>query len=347
MIRFLLRKSLLFMGFSACWMGATGADEPVAIPKAVAEVPLTPWNEPSGSWTLVVLPDTQFYSQSKPAIFDRQTAWITRNREANNILFVLHVGDIVNSPQARYQWERAKKSMGILSDAGIPCALASGNHDIGTQPYGAPNSRETLLNEFFEPVRSGEAGGCFEEGKLENTWRTLDAPTGNFLVLTLEFGPRDEVLAWADDVMRKHADRTVIVLTHDHLRPDTQTRANASSDRDKPLRTNPKSYPFAAIGSANDGEDVWRKLISRHANIRFVFSGHRTGSGYLASRGKGGQTVHQISSCYQGWAEGGGGYLRLLQFHPDGQTVKVRTYSPWYDQWKSAPPEAFSLRIDD
>ena len=347
MMRSVLKKSFLFLSLLVCVAGARGGGESEVGPQAVAEVPLTPWNEPPGSWTLAVLPDTQFYSQSKPAIFDRQTAWIARNRETNNILFVLHVGDIVNSPQARYQWERAKKSMGILSDAGIPYALVPGNHDIGTQKYGAPDSRETLLNEFFKAGRSGEEFGFFEDGRLENTWHTLTTPTGNYVVLALEFGPRDEVLKWADEVVRAHADRTIIVLTHDHLRPDTRTRAHAERDQGKPRWTNPKSYPFASVGTANDGEDVWRKLISRHPNIRFVFSGHRTGSGYLASRNESGKVVHQISSCYQGWPEGGGGYLRLLQFHPDGKTVKVRTYSPWYDQWKTAPLEEFSFQLDD
>jgi hypothetical protein len=47
-------------------------------------------------FAIIVLPDTQFYSQSYPTIFSNQTQWIADNVEDMNILFVLHEGDIVN-----------------------------------------------------------------------------------------------------------------------------------------------------------------------------------------------------------------------------------------------------------
>ncbi len=53
-------------------------------------------------FTLVVLPDTQHYAdrgaatgQEIPDLFTNQTRWIVDNREEENIVFVLHAGDIV------------------------------------------------------------------------------------------------------------------------------------------------------------------------------------------------------------------------------------------------------------
>ena len=51
-------------------------------------------------FTIIVLPDTQNYScgascGSSSAIFEAQTQWIVDNREALNIVYVAHEGDIV------------------------------------------------------------------------------------------------------------------------------------------------------------------------------------------------------------------------------------------------------------
>lgn len=42
---------------------------------------------------------------------------------------------------------------------------------------------------------------------------------------------------------------------------------------------------------------------------------------------------------------GGAGFTRLLRFLPDGTTVEVQTYSPWYDQWLTEEAEAFEVKI--
>ena len=44
------------------------------------------------NFSIVVLPDTQFYSESYPGIFTNQTQWIVDNKDRLNIKFVIHVG---------------------------------------------------------------------------------------------------------------------------------------------------------------------------------------------------------------------------------------------------------------
>merc|ERR1711916_173307 len=98
---------------------------------------LTPESE-----LLAVLPDTQVYSESVPALFDAQTLWIRRNAERFGIRYVIHLGDIVNSNTA-LEWERAALSMSLL-DGVVSYALVPGNHDYG--PSGNAATRDTLLN---------------------------------------------------------------------------------------------------------------------------------------------------------------------------------------------------------
>ena len=63
------------------------------------------------------------------------------------------------------------------------------------------------------------------------------------------------------------------------------------------------------------------------------------GTGYLASVNDTGTTTHQILSNYQMRQLGGEGYLRLLEFLPDGRTVRVRTYSPVYEKFLLDPDQ--------
>ena len=42
-----------------------------------------------GSWTLVLLPDTQFYSEKYPGLFTLQTHWIVKNKDKYNIRYVI------------------------------------------------------------------------------------------------------------------------------------------------------------------------------------------------------------------------------------------------------------------
>jgi hypothetical protein len=65
-------------------------------------------------FTIIALPDTQFYSQSYPSIFTAQTQWIVDNKDAFNILYVAHEGDIVNTADSTSQWDNAVAAMSLL-----------------------------------------------------------------------------------------------------------------------------------------------------------------------------------------------------------------------------------------
>ena len=56
------------------------------------------------------MPDTQYYSESYPGIYDAQTQWIKDHRISHNIQYVLHLGDITNQDYT-YQWDNAKTAM--------------------------------------------------------------------------------------------------------------------------------------------------------------------------------------------------------------------------------------------
>ena len=61
------------------------------------------------SFTVVLLPDTQFYSEKHPDTYVAQTLWIRERRKDDNIKFAIHLGDIVQTSTKKPEWENANQ----------------------------------------------------------------------------------------------------------------------------------------------------------------------------------------------------------------------------------------------
>jgi len=285
----------------------------------------------SKSFTIAVLPDTQIYAESFPEVFTCQTEWIADNKDRLNIAFVLHEGDITNG-NADYQWRNASASMGVL-DGVVPYAIVMGNHDMGVG--GTCDSRESLFHTYF-PVTRYESlhtfGGVYEPGRLDSSYHLFTAEGVDWLVLAIEYLPRDTVLTWANQVVASHPGRRVIVLTHSYLFPDNTLYGNSAGHE-----WDPGAFPIAvAPGGINNGVEMWDKFVRRHRTVSFVFGGHfmAAGStGRLIGVGDHGNRVYQMLANYQGLENGGNGYMRLVTCHIGRGVVGVRTYSPFLDDY--------------
>jgi hypothetical protein len=98
------------------------------------------------AFTLVVLPDTQYYSAYYPHIFTQQTQWIVDSKDELNTVFVTHVGDIVEYWDTFEQhWIHANDSMSVLDDV-VPYGLAP---EITTRTNG--QSPFTTTSTFPDP----------------------------------------------------------------------------------------------------------------------------------------------------------------------------------------------------
>lgn len=314
-------------------------------PEVVPTQPAEPLPFVPGSWTLAVLPDTQYYTVAAPEIFQAQTRWIASQKEARNIVYVLHLGDIVNNNKLS-QWTNAQSALSVL-DGHVPYALVPGNHDYGNN--GSTDSRQTYLNDFFPYANYlswPTFGGAFVPGHMENTYHCFTAGGQDWLILALEFGPRDAVVAWANGIVAAHPQRKVILITHaylyfDNTRYDWATKGSSQS-------WNPYAYPTGDDPEGtNDGEDLWQKLVRRHRGFVLTVNGHvlNDGLGRLSSWGDHTNIVHQMLVNYQVRAQGGEGYLRLLEFLPDGRTVQVKAYSPYLDHYLTDGQNQFTLDL--
>ncbi len=302
-------------------------------------------SNPPKPFTLVLLPDTQVYSHSYPEIFLAQTEWIAQ--QADSITFVLHQGDITdfNSDE---EWENATAALSVM-DGKVPYTFVPGNHDMG--PKGNASVRDTeLLNRYLPYAKYQKMphfGGAFEEGKMDNTYHTFTAGGLGWLILSLEFGTRDNVLRWAGEVIESHPNHRVIINTHDYMYSD-DTRMNIESGHSWV----PQNYGVGketGDDAVNDGEMIWEKLVSQYPNVVLTFSGHvlNGGTGQLVSTGKHGNQVYQMlanfQSGVQGAENGGNGFLRLVTIDTHAKTIAVKTYSPHVDAYKTEPNQAFTF----
>jgi len=296
----------------------------------------------AADFTIVVLPDTQNYSTWYPDIFSLQTQWIKENRDELHIKFIVHVGDVVNNASATAQWNNANTSLSVL-DGEVPYLIVPGNHDYLNNCDSNRNAAN--YNYYFNYTRFEiyEWYGGHYGGGNENSYGFFTADGIEFLVLGLEFCPRDDVLVWANNVINDHSDKKVIVFTHLYMNYD-DTRLGVGDDFNCGI--------YGCGATCNNGDDIWNELVSNHPNIILVISGHAVGklnSGDIGSTGRmtdyvGGQPIHQLLQNYQmEMPYGGNGWLRYYTFKPNESIIEGWTYSPYLDEYEDSSYNRFDL----
>ncbi len=311
------------------------------------------------SFSFIVFGDAQSYTRctTNQPIFELCTAWIADNVDTLNIKAVLFTGDLIQrnesfvtgrgsvNQSSRQMWEWSSHCLRRL-DGNVPYIIAGGNHEYG---YTRGDEPFTHYPEYYTfernsltarhlvatmPNRMGQAS-------LENAaWEFKDRNWGKLLVIGTEFAPRDTVLAWAKALCdsKRYKDHTVIFLTHSLLKGKT-----AKYTDNEGYKIQPRNF----------GREVWEKLLYPCKNIRLAICGHtghpasddgkepgssydhEINNAYRVSKNSAGKEVHQMMFNIQylgdgGNGSGGDGWLRILEFMPDGKTIKASTYSPLF-----------------
>lgn len=286
---------------------------------------------PEDSFTIVVVPDTQEYrgkgTKAEPTstdpvtnpAFDNHVAWIRANLEPQRIVFVSHVGDIVdiNTPD---QWDVARRAMDQLHGL-IPYGISVGNHDM------TPGGDSSLFQRYFPASRFAEFpwyGGCYAgssattSGDNANSFQLFSVGPLDFVFLHLECNAPDDVLDWADQVLREHRSRRAIVTTHMGLGPlEKPKKIIDFSDAPKGRMQWSKCHGRRG----NTPQQMWDKCFRKHENLFLILSGDqsRTQSWRLDSTNDAGRPVYELLSDYhQHW-------LRINRFLPKANRIEVYT----------------------
>jgi len=272
-------------------------------------------------FTIIALPDTQHYSDVYPELYYAQTQWIADNIDDLNIVFVTHLGDIVqNRDQDESEWIVADTAMGYL-DGVVPYGVLPGNHDMEA------GGIATYYTKYFPAARFEENawwGGDFNENR--DNYQLFSAGGDDYIIVHLQFCPSDEALDWANEVLVKYPERRAIISTHSYLNEKAERVGICKPESD----------------GDNNGIHIWNKLIRPNSNIFLVLSGHIPGAARRVDSPNG-IPVYQLLADYQDDENHGNGYLRIMQFHPQTDTLQVSTYSPAVDGYLSDPENQFEL----
>lgn len=299
------------------------------------------------SFSMILLPDPQSYTKfdTNQPIFELMTAWTAANLEKLAVKAVLCTGDLVEQNEylvpdnrngnqtSTEQWQAASRAFDCL-DNKVPYIICGGNHDYG---YTRSENRLCRFPEYFPAERNSAwrkslisvCNNAYGLPTLENAAFAFHTPHwGDLLVITTEFAPRDEVLQWAKELVASptYASYRVFFLTHSYLRWDGSVIES-------------ENYK---LSPANYGKAIWEKLLYPSSNIRMLICGHycviddfRHNVGRRTDLNQAGKSVFQMMFNAQTadgqWSgNGGDGWLRILEFMPDGKTLRVKTYSPLF-----------------
>lgn len=246
---------------------------------------------------------TRYYSDKLTAMYD----WIVDNVEAKKIKFVFGLGDITDENLSG-EWKRAKREI-LKLDGKVPYSIIRGNHD---RP-------EHYFNQYFPLDEFGKNVVDSYDNTMCNTYQEFSVGTIKYLVVNLDYGPSDDVLAWANEVVEKYPEHNVIVTTHIYLALDGTTLDAEDSGN------------ALTCGGFNTGDQMWDKFISKHENIVLVLCGHKPTDYITVARNKGvhGNEVVQIMVDPQGTDKNmdGVGLVAMMYFSKDGRSVEVEYYS--------------------
>lgn len=296
-----------------------------------------PMCKPNENFTIIVLPDTQNYvtSSARAAIFTNQTEWIVANKDKLNIKFVIHEGDIVSDPYNPAQWDYADASLIVLDDNDIPYSVVPGNHEH-TSSDDPTSSVHSNYNNYFPWWRY--AGKPWYGGRYSgysNNFQKMTIGEEKYIFISIDWCPASDELDWMNGVLNTYPDRKAIITTHSYL-DDAANTTQSGNSRCNRYGTGNTTY-------------IWNQ-IKQHKNAQIVLCGHEhdgpsnnDGEEKRTDLNDYGLPVYQMLANYQGYSNGGNGYLRILEFAPAEDKIYVKTYSPYLDSYRTGYKSQFVL----
>jgi|GEM_PF-1410288 S-layer homology domain. len=317
----LLTVFALIFGILLGTLPVTAAQDTSTTPSTTAPVSNP---DADGKFTIAIIPDSQQEVVIPKAItdgvFKNRTQWLVDNKDALDLRFVIHTGDVENWDTPDHaQYKIGSEAMNVLVDANIPSQLCLGNHDtaaVGPGGSAADPSRTRILvrdtstfNTYY-PVENHPGMVTFEPGKVDNAYQTFTAGGKNWLVLTFELWPRAVVIDWAKEVVESHPDYNVLIATHSYL--------NGGSD----------IFQKSDYGETSP-QYLYDNLVKVYSNIKMVFCGHAGVASSRIDTGVNGNKIVTILGCFHSNTTNP---VQLLEINAKENTISTRFYAPFNGQ---------------
>ncbi len=266
-----------------------------------------------GVETVAWMTDTQHYAnhqakENVPDIYPIMTGFLRDKAEQMHLVYVVHTGDLVHVNDSEENWKVARDAMDLLE--GIPNGVLAGNHDMEPSKGGYKNYWK-----YFGEKRYDQQP-CYGES-YENNRGHYDLVTisgRNYIFVYMSHAPDKKAVRFIVSSFQKHPDRVGILCLHDFITTE------------------------GTLSEA--GEQLREQVVAKCPNVYMVLCGHRYGLYTLEDAfdddgdGVKERTVYEIMMNYQAAGkQGGGGYLRLMQFDEQAHEIRCINYSPYLDDY--------------
>jgi hypothetical protein len=304
---------------------------------------------------IAVIPDTQSYTKdpANHALLLQQTQWIAENSGTENIAFITHVGDVIQSGGGRgagrsesqliEQWQFADENYKQF-DGSTPYSIAYGNHDFDT--FADSSAGSSRAQSYFGASRYEMYdwfGGSSPDG--ENFYQFFEIGGQRLMHVAIKFQPDQQTLDWVGELVRE-TNLPTIISTHAYL-VDAGTARGGGTDE-------------VEAGHDPIGETIWNGLVRSTDQIFMVICGHNhsgvniTVSGEYSEDGEhhqisfndAGREVYEILADYQDYPNGGDGWFQLVDLDPDAARISVRTWSPFLNKYQEDPMSQYEWHAD-
>lgn len=261
---------------------------------------------------LAVVGDVQAYVENKHLLpyFKNQCVWLIKEKKRGAPLnFVMYTGDLTNDNSDK-QWRRFYYMASPVAEV-IPSVGCPGNHDYSwsrrDDNYMAIRSRlHTLYNSWgYLPGMPARIIDSFEPDRIDNIILADTIADRRIDIISLEFGPRPEVLQWASAHVSAHPERRYLLLTHEMLTAEGKLLVGGGFAKEQ----------FAPYGVGYSNPDqVVSELVAPNPNIILVVCGHNGHSATTMVKNSAGEQVPIILYNLQYIANGGDSEVQLLKF---------------------------------
>ena len=308
-------------------------------------------------FTIVGIPDVHLDFMCTLENLTTISEWIAARARKLNIRFVAQLGDAGDrrgTGSIGDMLANTRRGFAPLVRAGIPVSVCMGNHDYDRPSALRGNAAWTADAAFGAPFYQDMPGfgGTFasesadpgpDPGGTANHYFTFKAAGVDMLMLSLELGPREKVMKWADHLVRERfPTHSVVVFTHSYLHTDGSLVGDGTA-------FNPQGYSgFSTEEGAeytHDGKDMWERHLRHWPNLRMVHSGHAIAGPRQASLAQKGEHGNPVAGLFYNWQEWGydaekkemvrgipvphgAAMIRLFHIRPAEKNIHVANFLP-------------------
>jgi len=284
---------------------------------------------------IAILGDIQAYTSVSVnnGYLMRTLAWLDgQQKHYGNIRCLLQTGDVTDQ-NSDHEWEVFRNDFEKITEK-ITTVVTTGNHDY-TFESAVPPRLTSRLDDYYSSPRLEECiEHRYDKGSLANIIVRNTVHGERYDIISLEFAPRPEVVAWADSVVSANPAVHYFLMTHEFLWHGKQVNYGESF----------AYIMFHDSKTAYAPDQVWEKLVYNNDNIVAVLCGHNGFSEFLETANCTGRMVPQIMFNLQYQEHGGDSLVELWEFPENNDTAYVKVYNTWHRQFLDTPETNYKFR---